>query len=164
MAAIFCPYPFWIDTQTISYNFGGITPMFKFPVIYDTHRYSIRKPIEATNCYNEGNVRQTMDIEFSTFAASSGFGLRDDASGKFVKINEEISVGDIVYVRQENGELKVELKKDGVKTNIISKLAERSTLFELETGDNVLTPFADEGIENLNIYVKFNSAYTGVIV
>lgn len=164
MTAIFCPYPFWLDEKLSEFVFGGISPAFSFPVIYDNHRYSTRKPIEATNCYNKGNVKQTMEIEFSTFASSSGFGLRDDTTGKFVKINQEISGDDKVIVRQENGELKIDFVKEGKKTNIIGKLADRSTLFELQTGNNVLTPFADEGIENLNVYVKFNPAYTGVIV
>ena len=164
MTALFCPYPFWLDEKLSEFVFGGITPAFSFPVIYDNHRYSTRKPLEATNCHNKGNVKQTMEIEFSTFASSSGFGLRDDTTGKFIKVNEEISGEDKVIIRQENGELKIELKKDGVKSNIIGKLADKSTLFELQTGDNVLTPFAEEGIENLNVYVKFNPAYTGVIV
>ena len=164
MTAIFCPYPFWLDEKLSEFVFGGISPAFSFPVIYDNHRYSTRKPIEATNCYNKGNVKQTMEIEFSTFASSSGFGLRDDTTGRFVKINQEISGDDKVIVRQENGELKIDFVKEGKKTNIIGKLADRSTLFELQTGNNVLTPFADEGIENLNVYVKFNPAYTGVIV
>lgn len=164
LVAIFCPYPFWLDEKLSEYVFGGITPAFSFPVIYDNHTYSTRKPIESTNCYNKGNVRQTMNIEFSTFAASSGFGIRDDATGNFIKINESISAGDRVVVSQENGEIKIDLIRDGEKTNIISKLAERSTLFEVGTGDNVFTPFADEGIENLNVYVNFNPAYTGVIL
>ena len=164
MTAIFCPYPFWLDEKLSEFVFGGITPAFSFPVIYDNHRYSTRKPVEATNCYNKGNVKQTMDIEFSTFASSVGFGLRDDTTGKFIKVNEEISGEDKVIIRQENGEIKIELIRGGVKSNIISKLAEKSTLFELNTGDNILTPFADDGIANLNVYVKFNPAYTGVIV
>lgn len=164
MTAIFCPYPFWLDEKLSEYVFGGITPAFSFPAIYDNHIYSTRKPIETTNCYNKGNVKQTMEIEFSTFAGSRNFGLRDDVTGRFIKVNEEISSEDKVIVRQENGELKIELKRGGEKTNIISKLADKSTLFELQTGDNVLTPFADEGIANLNVYVKLNPAYTGVIV
>jgi hypothetical protein len=164
MTAIFCPYPFWLDEKLSEFVFGGSTPTFSFPVIYDSHRYSTRKPIETTNCYNKGNVKQTMEIEFSTFSSSNGFGLRNDTTGHFVKVNKEILEDDKVIVRQENGELKIELIKNGNRTNIISKLADRSTLFELQAGDNVLTPFADEGIENLNVYVKFNPAYTGVIV
>lgn len=164
MTAIFCPYPFWLDEKLSEYVFGGITPAFSFPVIYGRHIYSTRKPIEMTNCHNKGNVKQTMEIEFSTFASSSGFGLRDDATGSFVKVNEEISGEDKVVIRQENGELKIELIREGIKSNIIGKLADRSTLFELKTGDNVLTPFADDGVANLNVYVKFNPAYTGVIV
>jgi hypothetical protein len=49
MTAIFCPYPFWLDEKLSEYIFGGITPAFSFPVIYDSHRYSTRKPIAATN-------------------------------------------------------------------------------------------------------------------
>lgn len=164
MTAIFCPYPFWLDEKLSEYTFGGVVPAFSFPVIYDSHRYSTRKPVEAINCYNKGNVKQTIEIEFSTLALAKGFGLRDNNTGKFIKINEEISGEDKVVVYQENGELKVNLIRDGVKSNIIGKLANKSTLFEIEAGDNILTPFTDVGIENLGVYLKFNPAYTGVIV
>ena len=164
MAAIFCPYPFWQEAKLSEYIFGGITPAFSFPVSYDNHIYSTRKTIEAKNCYNRGNVNQAFEVEFSTFASSSGFGLRNHKTGKEVKINENILGDDKVIIYHQNGEVKVELIRGGVKTNIIGKLAEKSTLFEVDTGDNFLTPFADEGIENLNVYVKFNPGYTGVIV
>ena len=164
LAAIFCPFPFWLDEKPSEYAFGGITPAFHFPVIYDSHRYSIRKAVEATNCRNEGNVRQAMRIEFSTFAISRGFGLRDDTTGEFLKINAEIQGEQKVVVYQENGEIKIDYIDNGNKTNIIGNLVDKSTLFELKAGDNILTPFADEGIENLNVYVSFNPAYTGVIL
>lgn len=164
MTAVFCPYPFWLDEKSSEYTFGGIIPAFSFPVTYDTHKYSTRKPVETINCYNKGNVKQTIEIEFSTFAFVKGFGLRDSNTGKFIKINEEISGGDKVVVYQENGEIKVELIRDGVKSSVIGKLSNKSTLFEVEAGDNILTPFADVGVENLGVYVKLNPAYTGVIV
>lgn len=164
MTAVFCPYPFWLDEKSSEYTFGGIIPAFSFPVTYDTHKYSTRNPVETINCYNKGNVKQTIEIEFSTFALVKGFGLRDSNTGNFIKINEEISGGDKVAVYQENGEIKVELIRDGVKSSVIGKLSNKSTLFEVEAGDNVLTPFADVGVENLGVYVKLNPAYTGVIV
>lgn len=166
LAAIFCPFPFWLDEKPSEYIFGGIIPAFSFPVIYDQHRYSTRKTIETTNCYNEGNVRQAMRVEFSTLFRSSGFGLRDDTTGKFFKIDATISGDERVVLYQENGEVKIELIDDNNKTNIIGSLADKSSLFELEVGDNILTPFADddEEIENLNVYVTFNPAYTGVIL
>lgn len=163
-AMIYCPYPFWLDEKLSEYVFGGVDPAFSFPVVYDTHIFGIRKPIETTNCYNEGNVKQTMNIEFSTFASVENFGLRNTRTGRFLQIAETITGDDKVNVYQEDGKLRIELTRDGVKTNIISKLVEMSTLFELETGDNVIVPFADSGIENLNVYVKFNPAYTGVYV
>lgn len=163
-AAIYCAYPFWLDSKMSEYIFGGVTPAFSFPVVYDSHIYSTRKPVEALNCHNEGNVRQTMSIEFSTFATVENFGLRNSSTGKFVQIAETITGDDKVNVIQSGGKIRIELTRDNQKSNIINKLVEGSTLFELETGDNVLIPFADEGVSNLNAYIKFNPAYTGVFV
>ena len=163
-ALIYCPYPFWLDDELSEYVFGGVTAAFSFPVIYDNHIFGIKKPVETTNCYNIGNVGQTMNIEFSTFASVGNFGLRNTVTGKFIQIAETITGDDRVNVRQENGKIYIELTHDNVKTNIIGKLVEMSTLFELEAGDNVLVPFADSGVENLNVYVNFNPAYTGVYV
>lgn len=164
MTAIFCPYPFWLDEKLSEYIFGGVTPAFSFPVVYDSHIFGIRKDVDIINCHNKGNVKQTMNVEFSTSSSVKNFGLKDMKTGKFVQISETISGYDTVEIYQENGKIHVTLTRNGTKSNIINKLVERSTLFELEAGDNVIVPFADEGIRNLNVYVKFNPAYTGVYV
>lgn len=164
MTAIFCPYPFWLDEKLSEYIFGGVAPAFSFPVVYDSHIFGIRKDVDIINCHNKGNVKQTMNVEFSTSSSVKNFGLKDMKTGKFVQISETISGYDTVEIYQENGKIHVTLTRNGTKSNIINKLVERSTLFELEAGDNVIVPFADEGIRNLNVYVKFNPAYTGVYV
>ena len=162
MTAVFCPYPFWLDEKLSEYVFGGVEAAFSFPVVYDSHTFGIKSEIKATNCYNEGNVKQAMNIEFSTSSSVENFGLKDMYTGKFLQISETITGYDKVNVYQKEGKIYIDLTRDGVKRNIIGKLVEMSTLFELETGDNVIVPFADNGVENLNVYVNFNPAYTGV--
>lgn len=163
-ASLYCPYPFWIDEKTNGYVFGGVTPAFSFPVLYDSHIFGVRKPVETMNCYNRGNVRQTFNAEFSTFASVSNFGLRNVTTGSFMQIAETISGNDVVNVYQDGGKIRIELTSEGETSNIIAKLVDNSTLFELETGDNIIVPFADEGLENLNVSLTFSPAYTGVYV
>ena len=163
-AVIFCQYPFWYDENLKEYVFGGVTPMFKFPIVYDTHTFGVRKPIETTNCFNDGNVSQAMSIEFTTNASVTKFGISNIKNGKFLQIDETISGNDKVIVYQNSGKIYIDLIRDDIRSNIIRKLVEKSTLFELEVGDNLIRPFAESGAENLNVYVRFNSAYTGVYV
>lgn len=163
---IYCPYPFWLGKDTTEYVFGETDPAFSFPVVYDTHTFGIINPISAKNCYNGGNVKRPMTIKFSSPKGGyvKNFGIRNLRTGEFLKINQTISSQDSVSVYQEGGKLHIEFISDGNKYNIIRKLAEYSTLFDVETGDNVLVPFADEGIEFLGLSIKFNTAYTGVFV
>lgn len=163
-AAVFCPYPFWLDSELTEFLFGGVTPTFKFPVIYDSHSFGIRKLIENKNCANYGNVRKSMYIEFSTYSSTTNFGIRNSQNKKYIQISETLSGSDKVYVSQENGKIRIVLKRDNEYSNIISKLVDGSSLFELETGDNVLIPFAESGAENLIAYINFRPAYSGVIV
>ena len=163
---IYCPYPFWLDKNTNEYIFGEADPAFSFPVVYDTHTFGIINPISAKNCYNSGDVKKPMTIEFSSPKGGTvtNFGIRNLRTGKFLKINQSISFDDTVLIYQEGGKLHIETTRNGETFNNIRNLAEYSTLFELETGDNVLMPFADEGIEYLGFSIKFNPAYTGVFV
>ena len=163
-AEIFCPFPFWLLANRSDYKLGGVQPAFKFPVIYDSHIFGIIKAVENTNVYNSGNVKQGIHITFTSSAATTNFGIRDSHTGSFVKIQETISGNDRVDVYQEEGKLKVELTRDDITTNIISKIVEGSTFFEVSIGDNLVTVFADEGAENLSVLVGFNPAFTGVFV
>lgn len=163
-AVIYSAYPFWQLKKSAEYIIGGVDPAFSFPTRYDSHIFGIRKPVDVKNLYNSGNVKQGMHIEFSTIASVENFGLRNTKTNEFVQINETINADDKVTVYHQDGKLRIELTRDGENTNIINKLVEGSTLFELEMGDNVILPYAELGVENLNVYVKFNPAFTGVFV
>ena len=163
-AEIFCAFPFWLGADKSNHTLGGVEPAFSFPVIYDNHTFGIRKPIATTNIFNPGNVKQGIHIMFSTFSASSNFGIINPRTNQFVKVKESISGADVVDVYQEDGKLKVELTRDNITTNIISKIVEGSTFFEFDVGDNLVMPFADEGVEDLSVTISFSPAYTGVFV
>ncbi len=161
---IFCPLPFWLSKNSVEYTFGGVIPEFSFPTTLDNHKFGEIKPVEATNCYNSGNVKQVAIFEFGSLTTTTNFGLRNATTGKFLQIKETLSNGDIARVYQASGKVNIKVYRNGEEYNAISKLVELSSLFELEVGDNVLIPFADEGVENMTVYVRFSPAYSGVIV
>ena len=161
---IFCAFPFWLESKQSSHTLGGVEPAFSFPVVYDSHIFGIRKPVATTNIYNPGNVKQSIHISFSTLSTTKNFGIINPNTGQFVKVKGTISEADVVDVYQEDGKLKVELTRNYVTTNIIGKITEGSTFFEFNVGDNIVMPFADEGVEDLSVTIEFNPAYTGVFV
>lgn len=161
---LYFPYPFWSEITPSEYFLGELTPLFSFPVIYNSHKFGSVREVALTNIYNKGNVPKAMAIQFGSNSITKNFGLRNIKNNKFIAISETLSQGEIVEVMQIDGKLSVKFIGSEGEINIINKLAEGSTLFELEVGDNILLPYAEEGVSGMSVYIKINPAYSGIYV
>ena len=77
---------------------------------------------------------------------------------EYIKIFDNLNIGDETVVYRKNGRLIVE--KNG--EDIFSLLDEDSNLFSVNAGDNPLKATADSGDENLIVSVSFFEPYSGV--
>ena len=162
---IFCPDPYWRDKKTQSKQIGGYYPAFSFPVDYTQHVFGTKAPSAFVNCINAGEADVAYKATFTALAPVSNAGLIDVYTMDYIKVLDTIDVGEKITIGREEGHIIVRKQaQDGTQTDIFSKLDEDSTLFSLRPGDNVIKATAQEGEDELVVYVEYESAYIGVIV
>lgn len=160
---LYCPYPYWMGASSAVYQIGGYEAAFEFPVCYDEHTYGIKNSSGHTNVYNEGQVEIPFSVTFTSDAESTGYGIQNVYTGDFLKLDDALESGEIMTVYFEDGRLKIEKTVDNSTEDAFYTLTEDSTLFELDVGDNLITPIADSGLDNLSVHISINPAYVGVI-
>lgn len=152
---LFAPFPFFYDVDTKALSIGGITKKFSFPVNFNSHSFGEKSLDRYVNAENTGDV----SIPFEIFMQSTGTSINPIIQNlntlQFLKLNGIVEIGDTVKIYRNNaGVLKAELERDGEMTDIISWIDEKSTLFELNVGDNIISATDDNG--GLALDVKFN--------
>lgn len=136
---VFCYTPFWLKAEKNVFELNSTS---------------------AVNCKNEGVAQMEFSVKFETSLFTQGFGIKNTATDKFIKLNTDIEQGESVTVYRKNGRLYV-LKND--TEDIFAALDEDSNLFELASGDNELIATADGGETSLTVTVEFYEPYMGVI-
>jgi hypothetical protein len=69
---------------------------------------------------------------------------------------------DTIVINTNVGEKSIELIRDGVSYNALGYMAQDSTWFVVEAGDNVFTYDADSGNSNLQLTFTTSILYSGV--
>ena len=159
---LYCPYPYWLNVSSIISQIGGYTAAFSFPVCYDSHIFGVVNDSLITDVYNSGNAERPISVKFSCLTEVSNYGIENVETDEFLKLNDTLSIGEVVNVYWDDGKLKVEKTVDGVTSNIFSLLDEDSTLFYAAVGSNIFQQFADEGTDQLIVYVTMTEATAGV--
>lgn len=156
---LFCPNSYWQGVEGKSYILGGYAPAFHFPVNYSTpYRFGTKNPTAFINCVNDGAVSVDFTARFTADAPVENYGIMNAVTFEYIKIFDNLNIGDETVVYRKNGRLIVE--KNG--EDIFSLLDEDSNLFYLAAGDNPLKATADNGDENLIVSVSFFDPYAGV--
>lgn len=156
---LFCPNSYWLSAEGKSYILGGYSPAFRFPVNYATpHRFGTKNPTAFINCVNDGAVSVDFTARFTADAPVENYGIMNAVTFEYIKIFDNLDIGDETVVYRKNGRLIVE--KNG--EDIFSLLDEDSNLFSVNAGDNPLKATADSGDENLIVSVSFFEPYSGV--
>lgn len=160
---LFCPNPYWLKAKENSFSIGGYSKAFSFPINYaKPHSFGIKNPSAFLNCKNNGTASVPFKVVFSTEFDVTNFGITNIYTLQKIKINDTMNAGERIEVYRDNGRLKVEKYLGETVTDIFAKLDEESDLFTMEIGDNVITAFAEDGLENLRVDVTFSEAYSGV--
>ena len=80
-------------------------------------------------------------------------------TGKFLLITKSMVVGERLVVKITHDRTTVESSVDGECRGALSL---SSDLFELDVGDNVLKPEAEEGLTNLEVNIDFATEVVGM--
>jgi len=156
----YAPFPFYSTMEEKAYSIGQITKQFRFPVNYSTpHRFGTRSAAKATNVQNEGDVSVAFRLDIRADGDCTNVTVTNLKTMAFLRITGGLSLGDRVTVyRDKDNAVRAELTSGGVTTDIIGRIDEDSTLFDLAAGENLLAATDDEGGGNLFVQFTFHPA------
>lgn len=164
MFRLFAPFPFWKEIAESTFYIGAITPMFMFPVNYETpHIFGMKSPARYVNVVNNGDLQTSYRLDITTEATSTNIMLTNLETFEFLKLNGTLNAGERISIyRDNNNQLKAVLYDGDVETDIISWIDEESTLYEMAVGDNLILANDDDGGANLTAQLTFNAVVGGV--
>lgn len=164
MFSLFAPFPFWKEIAESTFYIGAITPMFMFPINYETpHVFGMKSAARYVNVVNNGDIKTSYRVDLTTEATSSNITLTNLKTFEFLKLNGTLNVGERISIyRDDNNQLKAVLYNGSEETDIISWIDEESTLYEIAVGDNLILANDDDGGANLTAQLTFNSVVGGV--
>lgn len=161
---LYCPKPYWYDLTAVSAVLGGYQPAFRFPVCYDSHRYSIRQDGEAAVLRNTGSLPVPFTATLQCSMQVQHPRVVDLHTGAFIGFDLTLVPGDVLEIyRSTSDRLACTLTHEGVTTNCAYALDEDSTLTELQPGDNVLSMQAESGASYLQAAVSFYPMEAGIL-
>lgn len=162
--SIICPKPYFKDVQNLITTFGDVSSMFEFP-------FSISKTgieISGITTNQRRSIINTGDIEtgviiklFSTGTVVNPV-IYDVLKRTQLKLNFTMLASDTIVINTNVGEKSIELIRDGVTYNAMGYMAQDSTWFIMEAGDNVFTYDADSGNSYLQLTFTTAILYSGV--
>ena len=162
--SIICPRPYFKDVENLVTVFSDISSMFEFP-------FSISKAgveISTIGTNQRRSIINTGDIETGVLIKLFATGtvvnpvIYDVLKRTYLKLNFTMLASDTVVINTNVGEKSIELIRDGVTYNAMGYMAQDSTWFILEAGDNVFTYDADSGNSNLQLTFTTAILYSGV--
>lgn len=156
----YAPFPFFSAFSESYYMIGGVIPGFRFPVNYGKpHRFGTRNTERYVNVVNSGDVRIPFRLVLRSEGVSSNATITNLTTFAFLKINGTINTGEYITIyRDNNNVLRAELTSGDTITDVITWIDDESSLFELESGDNLISANDDEGGTALVVSLTFNPA------
>lgn len=160
----FAPYPFFRSAQASTIAIGSVKPMFRFPVNYATpHKFGETGNEKYVNVRNDGDVPVPFEVYIrntDSETPAENVTLVNLVTLQRLTINGTLSVGETVRIyRDYQGVLRAEITANGETVDIISRISEDSTLFELGVGDNLI---GYEGAEKMYVRFVHNNAVVNV--
>lgn len=156
----YAPFPYF-STFGESHNLiGGIEANFRLPVNYSKpHRFGTRSSDRYTNIINSGDIRVPFKLILRSEGVSTNPTVTNLTTFAFLRVNGTLNSGEYITVYRDNSNvLRAELTQGNVVTDVIDWLDDDSSLFELESGDNLINASDDQGGVGLVVSFSFNPA------
>lgn len=162
---LYCPKPYWYSLTEQSYLLGGFLPAFRFPVRYDTHRYSTPLQGSFANVHNPGALPVPFTCTLSCSVAAEDPCIVNALTGEHIRFTGlTMEAGDKVEIyRTTTDKVAVTLTHSGTTSNIFALLDDDSDLTELAAGDNLLKLSAESGEDSLQASIRFYPMEVGVL-
>lgn len=161
--------PLFNDNRENKVTAASTKATFHFPlIINDTAQspptivFGVREPSLIVNVNNSGAVSTGMRIVFKALGTLTGPALINVNTQEYFKLNKIMQAGEIVEVITTIGEKKVIAHINGVEMNYFRYRDLDSTWLQLDIGDNLFRYDADDGLDNLEVYIYFSNKYLEV--
>lgn len=162
--SIICPKPYFKDVNDLVTMFSDVSKMFEFP--FSMPKEGIEISAVTTNqrrsIVNTGDIETGVIIKLFATGTVANPVIYDVLKRTQLKLNFTMLPSDTIVINTNIGEKSIELIRDGVTTNAMGYMAQDSTWFEIESGDNVFTYDADSGNSNLQLTFTTSILYSGV--
>lgn len=161
----YAPFPFFSSFNESYYSIGGTIRGFRFPVNYGKpHHFGVRNNERYVNIINPGDVRIPFRLTLRSEGVSTNPIITNITTFAFLKINGVINIGEYITIfRDDNNVLRAELTAGNVVTDVITWIDDESSLFELESGDNLISSNDDQGgaalVANLSFHPAIGALY-----
>lgn len=151
--------PAWYEINPIRWEFasffiGGLSFPFSFPLKLGQVGSNIM-------VNNRGHVETPIKITIGGYVKDPR--VENLTTGEFIKVNQEIRVGEILEINTEDGRKKVEkIDAEGNRINVFNWIDPNSTFFKLGLGYNNLTYSAVEEDNNSSVQIEYYHKYLGI--
>lgn len=152
-----CPDPYfkgYILGEEIRTWIGGWKFKFKLPFRFK------QKGETKKNIVNEGHVETPLEIIFKGPALNPC--VINNRTGEFIKVTKELTSDDTLYITTAFGNKKVEIERNGIRSNAFNYIDLDSTFFNLKVGDNMLEYTTDNDLEPQGVEIIYKNRYLGI--
>lgn len=160
---LLAPYPYWVNGAGKVVYMSGIEARFKFPWnMSRTYQFGEKIAAQYKNVLNLGQVDSPFVITIRCAGESAkNPRITNLLTGEYLLVNKTLENMEILTISTTHTHTVIESTKDG---NCDGALDIESDLYRLHTGDNILRPSADSGLDNLTIQISHADEYIGVAV
>lgn len=168
--SLVCPDPFFKDMQDVTVTMSGWEPCFEFPHEFteDQEEFGVRIE-ELVKTIGNDSAADYIGIEIYMEATGcvKNPALYHVQQDIHIKVGTEsfpliLEPGDAVKITTGTNEKNVYLVSGGNTEKINEYLDEESEFIQLVHGQNTFIYDADEGIDYLNVTIKYRFCYLGV--
>jgi len=133
---------------------GGLSFPFSFPMSFSTAGSKLEMK-------NMGDVAAPVEIDF--YGPALNPIVRNETTGKHIKVIKEILDGEVLKIRTAQGEKSVVIVKgDGSEENAMHYLDDTSEFWHLEPGANTVSYEEESGSQDAEVYVRWYDYYIGI--
>lgn len=162
--SIVCPRPYFKSLGSMYSDISRIVRAFSFPFSIEAEGIEfsyIQKDYIAT-VNNKGDVDcGIIAVITATDRVVNPVIYSLETGGSFgVKVTMEAS--DQLVINTNDGEKSVKFIHNGIEQNYINYVMTNPEWFTLSAGNNIFSYDAEDGVDNLNIYVEHRALYEGV--
>ena len=162
--SIICPRPYFKDVNDLVTLFSDVSKMFSFPFAISKTGIELSSISvnQRRSIINTGDAETGVIIKLFSTGTVVNPVVYDVLKRTQLKLNFTMLASDTLVINTNVGEKSIELIRDGVTYNALGYMAQDSTWFVIESGDNVFTYDADSGNSNLQLTFTTSILYSGV--